>query len=189
MSNEENSMYKGLDSFQMFNNNPANDIETAPKRAKAKRAVFTEEEIIEKAASENFPDLEEDVAEVAQIERHVPTNPKRVSPVTKAQGYKHEEFEAITARLDYADLEILRALKSTIKSIRKQFVKPVDVKRERITENMILRSLVKCFANHSLVNQNFNWGHINTEEDLFKEISKSFKGIQKGGIHMYELVD
>jgi hypothetical protein len=101
--------------------------------------------------------------------------------------FKHQSFEAVTARLEYEDLEILRALKSRIKVTRQQYVKPDGVKRERITENMILRSLVKCFSRHSLEHESFNWGLINSEEDLFKEISKSFKGIKKEGINQSDL--
>lgn len=98
------------------------------------------------------------------------------SPADKSK-FKYQNFEAITARLDYEDLEILRALKTKIKQTRKDYVKPNGVKRERITENMILRALVKTFVRHSLESQSFKWGLVNSEEDLLKQISRSFKGI------------
>lgn len=150
------------------------DVSLDDKELALKKEVMGLEEELSEELDMKF-NVEQEIITAPQIRTKTPASGKR--------KFKYQNYEAITARLNYEDLEVLRALRSKIKVTRQQYVKPDGVKRERITENMIIRSLVNCFVRHSLNKQNFNWGQVNTEEDLYKQISKSFKGIAKDGIY------
>ncbi len=139
------------------------------------------------------PEIEAVITQTpAEVEFIEANSPAYIEPVTQNRtyntdttkaGFKCNDFEPITARLDYTDVEILNSVLSSIKEQRRKVPNTSGLKRERITKNMVLRSLVKVFTTHCLERGSMDFSKIDNEEEMFRQISLLFKGVQNPGLN------